>query len=401
MKYPIKGLKRMDKEIELNKILIVDDENFNLDLLEIALTELKNSEIIRATNGFQVLQQVYTTDIDLIILDISMPKLNGMDVVKKLKSTEETSYIPIIVVTSKTEDRYKALEVGAEEFLSKPIDIVELRFRVNNLLRLKKYTDLQVRFNQRLEEEVSKKENLLRNLAHVEQELELAREIQQSLVPKVYPESKVLDVYGRCTPAFEVGGDYFDVFVTENGNYTVFVISDVSGHGFASALISMQFRTLIRSKLYKEMKTFSQRIEEINNVMSLDNEEGSMFITGLFLRYCHKTQIMEFVNAGHHNPIGLQEMQYTKSIPIGIQEDIAYKSCSIEFKKGMQLLLYTDGIIEEENSEHEMYGNRIYTLYEAIQGETAREQTKLILESFHNFIERQKDDVTILIIKAI
>lgn len=391
----------MNEEIELNKILIVDDEPFNLDLLEVALTQLKNSQVIRATNGFQVLKEIYSSEIDLIILDISMPELDGMEVLEKLKNTEETSYIPVIVVTSKTEDRYKALEVGAEEFLSKPIDIVELRFRVNNLLRLKKYTDLHVKFNQRLEEEVSKKENLLRNLAHVEQELELAREIQQSLIPKVYPKSDVLDVYGSCSPAFEVGGDYFDVFQTEHGKYTVFVISDVSGHGFASALVSMQFRTLIRSKLNSETKSFSERIEEINTIISLDNEEGSMFITGLFLRYCHESQMMEIINAGHHNPIGIDDFDYAKGIPIGIQEQMPYASSSLKFIKGMQLLLYTDGIIEEENSQKEMYGNRIYTLQEKVKEHSAMEQNRIILASFHNFIERQKDDVTILIIKAI
>jgi len=390
-----------NEEIELNKILIVDDEAFNLDLLEIALTELKNSKIIRATNGFQVLKETYEKDIDLIILDISMPELDGMEVLDTLKNTKETSYIPVIVVTSKTEDRYKALEVGAEEFLSKPIDIVELRFRVNNLLRLKKYTDLQMKFNQRLEEEVSKKENLLRNLAHVEQELELAREIQQSLIPKVYPESNVLDVYGSCTPAFEVGGDYFDVFKTDHDHYTVFVISDVSGHGFASALVSMQFRTLIRSKLTNELTSFSSCIEDINNIISLDNEEGSMFITGLFLRYCHESKVMEVINAGHHDPIGLSDVEYSRGIPIGIQENMPYSSTSIPFTQGMQLLLYTDGIIEEENSEKEMYGDRIYALQEKLTSYSAIEQNKLILKSFHHFIERQKDDVTILIIKAI
>jgi len=256
-------------------------------------------------------------------------------------------------------------------------------------------------FNQRLEEEVSKKENLLRNLAHVEQELELAREIQQSLIPKVYPESESLDVYGSCTPAFEVGGDYFDVFRTENENYTVFVLSDVSGHGFASALVSMQFRTLIRSKLIREVENFSEKIEEINNIMSLENEESAMFITGLFLRYCHKTQMMEIVNAGHHDPIGIEEIKYAKSIPIGIQSDMPYSVSTVAFNKGMQLLLYTDGIIEEENKEQKMYGDRIYTIQEEVKEHNAFEQNRLILESFNNFIERQKDDVTILVIKAI
>jgi len=391
----------MNEDNKLNKILIVDDELFNLDLLEISLEGLTNSEIIRATNGFKVLKVTEEEKIDLIILDISMPELNGMQILTKLKADKKTSDIPIIVVTSKTEDRYKALEYGAEEFLSKPIDVIELRFRVNNLLRLKKYNDLQLLFKEQLALEIQKKENLLRNIAHVEQELELAREIQQSLIPQVYPESSSLDVYGSCTSAFEVGGDYFDVFKTKNNKYTIFIISDVSGHGFASALVSMQFRTLIRATLRDDTKDFSNLIENINNIMCTENSESSMFITGLFLRFCHQTEMMEIINAGHHNPIGLENMDYNRGIPIGIQENMPFPMSTTLFNKGMQMLLYTDGLIEEENSKGDLYGNRIYTLHDNIKLFSAKEQNRLILKNFNNFIDKQKDDVTLLSIKAI
>jgi len=387
--------------VEKNRILIVDDEPFNLDLLEISLEEIENSEIIRAMNGFKVLRTVSEIQIDLIILDISMPELDGIEVLKQLKKDDHYRYIPVIVVTSKTEDRYKALEHGAEDFLSKPIDIVELRFRVNNLLKLKKYNDLQQSFNQRLEEEIEKKEHLLRNLAHVEQELELAREIQQSLVPKTYPDSPGLDIFGSCTPAFEVGGDYFDAFKTECGGYTIFIMSDVSGHGFASALVSMQFRTLARAALIDAEKSLSSIVERINDVFSTENENGSMFITALFLRYCHKTKTMEFVNAGHHDPIGITDITYAAGIPLGIQAQMPFPVTSTPFEEGQSLLLYTDGIIEEENEEGEMYGDRIYTLQDNIKLLDAKAQSKLILKTYNDFIKKQNDDVTVLIIKAI
>ena len=386
---------------EKNKILIVDDEPFNLDLLEIALEELKNIEIIRATDGFQVLKKVTRMTIDLIILDISMPELDGIEVLKALKKDDKFQYIPVIVVTSKTEDRYRALENGAEDFLSKPIDITELRFRVNNLLKLKKYNNLQQSFNQLLEEEIEKKENLLRNLAHVEQELQLAREIQQSLIPKNYPTIPNIEVYGSCTSASEVGGDYFDVFPTQFNNYTIFIMSDVSGHGFASALIAMQFRMLARSELRDEKKTLSTIVENINNIFSDDNQSGSMFITGLFLRYCHKTQVIEFANAGHHDPIGIEGMNYPAGIPLGIQANMPFPTSSATLAKGESILLYTDGIIEEENEEGEMYGDRIYPLCKKVKIHTPEIQNKLILKSYYDFIKRQNDDVTILIIKAI
>ena len=387
--------------VEKNRILIVDDEPFNLDLLEISLENIENSEIIRAMDGFKVLKTVTEVQIDLIILDISMPELDGIEVLKQLKKDKNYRYIPVIVVTSKTEDRYRALEHGAEDFLSKPIDIVELQFRVNNLLKLKKFNDLQQSFNQRLEEEIEKKEHLLRNLAHVEQELELAREIQQSLVPKTYPDSPNLDIFGSCTPAFEVGGDYFDAFKTECGDYTIFIMSDVSGHGFASALVSMQFRTLARAALIDAEKPLSSIVERINDVFSTENENGSMFITALFLRYCHKTKTMEFVNAGHHDPIGLTDITYAAGIPLGIQAHMPFPVTSVPFEEGQSLLLYTDGIIEEENEEGEMYGDRIYTLHDNIKLLDAKAQSKLILKTYNDFIKKQNDDVTILIIKAI
>ena len=384
-----------------NQILIVDDEPFNLDLLEIALEDLESSQTIRATNGFEVLSTVLKQEIDLIILDISMPELDGMEVLKKLKKDNKHQYIPIIVVTSKTEDRYKALECGAEDFLSKPIDIIELKLRVSNLLKLKKFNDLQQSFNQLLEIEIEKKENLLRNLAHVEQELELAREIQESLVPTTYPKSPNLDIYGSCTPAFEVGGDYFDVFTTKHDNYTIFIMSDVSGHGFASALVSMQFRTLVRAYLRDESKTLSQIIEHINNIFSNENENGSMFITALFLRYSHKTKIMEFVNAGHHDPIGLEDVTFERGIPLGIQANMPFLTTTVPFNQQQSILLYTDGIIEEENEAGEMYGDRIYQLHNNIKGLNAETQNKLIVKTYNNFIKKQNDDVTTLIIKSL
>lgn len=387
-----------------NTILIVDDEPLNLEILELSLAELEEVEILSALNGFKALNHVRTHKVDLIILDLSMPELDGLEVLKILKEEKSLRYIPVIVVTGQSEDRYKALEMGAEDFLSKPIDVVELRFKVNNLLKLKKFSDLQQFFNQRLEEEVAKKEEQLRQFAQVEQELQLAREIQQRLIPKSYPKDTVLDIHGSCVSASEVGGDYLDVFKTDNGEYTVFIIADVSGHGFASALVSMQFRSLARIQLMKGGDDFGKEVERVNTVFSNDNQESSMFITALFLRYHHVTQTMESVNAGHFDPLGdvpLHHTAQTKGIPLGIQADIPYGVISTRFKSGDAMLLYTDGIIECENKKGEMYGNRLTGLYDCLHPFGAEDQIQVILEGFHEFIDTQSDDVTLLSIKAL
>jgi len=389
---------------QISNILIVDDEQINLEILELSLSELEDVEIIPALSGFKALYYIKNRPIDLILLDLSMPEIDGLEILKILKEDKDFQYIPVIVVTGKSEDRYKALGLGAEDFLSKPIDVVELRFKVNNLLKLKKFNDLQLFFNQRLEEEVAKKEKQLRKFAQVEQELQLAHEIQQRLIPKSYPSCSELDIYGSCVSASQVGGDYLDVFSSECGKYTIFIIADVSGHGFASALVSMQFRSLARMELIKGADDLGKEIEQINSVFSNDNQDGSMFITALFLRYNHETGVMESSNAGHFDPLGTPSLEHssaTKGIPLGIQAGMSYGVVSAPFKRGDALFLYTDGIIECENKDGVMYGNRFVGLYDCLLPFDAKAQIEVVLEAFHEFIDEQTDDVTLLSIKAI
>jgi len=388
---------------DINQILIVDDEPLNLEILELSLSELEKITIISALNGFKALEHIKSKAIDLIILDLSMPEMGGLEVLKILKSNEEFRYIPVIIATAKQEERYEALKMGAEDFLLKPIDVIELRFKVNNLLKLKNFNDLQKHFNQRLEEEVSKKEQQLKEFAQVEQELALARDIQQRLIPQTYPNCEQFTVFGSCVSASEVGGDYLDLFKTECNRYTVFIMADVSGHGFASALVSMQFRSLARMELMKGSDDFGKEIERVNTVFSNDNENGSMFITALFLRYNHETGVMESVNAGHFDPLDYPALEHTtatRGIPLGIQAEMPYGVVSAPFKSGDNLFLYTDGIFECENADGVMYGNRLNGLYDVIKDANVKEQIEVILEAFHAFIYKQNDDVTILAIKA-
>jgi len=141
-----------------NKILIVDDEPMNVALLE-AMLPVEKHDIIRAYNGLEAVEKAINLLPDIILLDIMMPEMNGYQVTRKLKNDPLTYHIPIVLVTALNgvKDKVKGLEVGADDFLSKPLDRTELTARVNSLLKVKAYHDHLLNYQKELEVEVARR----------------------------------------------------------------------------------------------------------------------------------------------------------------------------------------------------------------------------------------------------
>ena len=142
----------------IGTILVVDDQEFNLRLLEALLTPLGHT-VRFANDGMDCLEEVQKEKPDLILLDIMMPRMDGFETAAKLKNNDKTKNIPVVMVTSLTEvdERVKALECGADDFLSKPVNELELRARVNSLLEIKAYHDHMRDYQKKLESEVARR----------------------------------------------------------------------------------------------------------------------------------------------------------------------------------------------------------------------------------------------------
>jgi putative two-component system response regulator len=140
------------------KVMVVDDELLNLKLIA-AMLKPQGYEVILAKDGHECLSKALSDPPDLILLDIMMPGMNGFEVCAKLKQEESLAQVPVVMVTALQDvnDRVKALDGGADDFLTKPVDRMELRARVRSLLKVKAYNDHMVNYRQELESEVKRR----------------------------------------------------------------------------------------------------------------------------------------------------------------------------------------------------------------------------------------------------
>ena len=236
----------------------------------------------------------------------------------------------------------------------------------------------------------------------IESELRIARDIQMSMVPSVFPNVEGLDMYASMTPAKEVGGDLYNFLW--KGDMLYFCIGDVSGKGVPASLF-MTLATRGFLSLASTGKTPAEIATRMNAELSTNNEMG-MFVTMFICMYDLKQGRIEYCNAGHNPPvIGNAEGQYAfldvkeANAPIGLWPDLEYVGEEMDLPSGGIMLLYTDGLNEAENRQQEQYGEdriiQLMTSHASLSMRDIIEALKADTDQFRDGAE-QNDDLTML-----
>ena len=236
----------------------------------------------------------------------------------------------------------------------------------------------------------------------IESELRIARNIQMSMVPNIFPDMDGIDLYAAMTPAKEVGGDLYGYLL--QGDELYFCVGDVSGKGVPASLFMAQATRLFRTLAAQHMMP-SEICTRMNNALTEDNEQG-MFVT-MFMGLIHlKSGRMEFCNAGHNPPLldnPPHYMEMESNAPIGLWPGIDFVGECIENVKGMPILVYTDGLNEAENEHQEQFSD------ERLMASLANKSfgsAKEVVEFLRSEVEKHRngadpnDDLTILCLKV-
>ena len=244
----------------------------------------------------------------------------------------------------------------------------------------------------------------------LQQTLEVARELQQHLLPRRAPEIAGLDIAGRSIYSEKIGGDYFDYIDAGDGSdKIVVVVGDVSGHGIPSALLMTTARALLRQRISLP-GDIRQIVADVNLRLCRDIEESGQFMTLFYAELAPAEKTLRWVRAGHdpallyHPDTGDFEQLMGEGTTLGVSCDVHFEEHRQRLRTGEILLLYTDGVREARNPDGDMFGEApMRRVVREHHGESAERIVAAILselDAFRGSQNRREDDTTLVVVKV-
>lgn len=378
------------------QILVIDDDPIVRMVLKNALKE-QEYKVTFAKRGDEGLEQARQLRPALIICDWLMPGLDGLEVCRSVKADPTLAAAFFILLTSRSaiEDRVRGLDSGADDFLSKPIEMNELKARVRSGLRL--YQSSQEL--QKLAQDLQQQKQTM------EAELAEAAAYVQSLLPDRLTGAIATD---SCfIPSRQLGGDCFDYFWLNSNHFALYLL-DVSGHGLGAALPSASVQNLLRSQSLQgvNFEEPAEVLQALNKVFQMTMHYDRYF-TIWYGVYNWQTRQLKYASAGHPPAVLISsdaaELHYlkTKGTPIGLFPDVQYRSDCCQIAEKSTLYLFSDGIYEIKKSDGSLLG--LQNCAQLLQSKHCFDAENLtaILQAIQSFQETEifEDDCSLLQLK--
>ncbi len=381
-------------------LLVVDDNEDNRYTLTRRLDRDGYKNLAVAATGREALDKLGAQTFDLVLLDIMMPDMNGYEVLERMKVTPALRDIPVIMISALDEidSVIRCIELGAEDYLSKPFNPTLLRARIGASLEKK-----------RLRDEVR------RNLKRLEQELNSARALQLAMLPNQFPAWSPIHpvcVHAVMEPAWEVGGDLYDCFHASPDRFC-FLVGDVSGKGATAAMFMARARSLVRIavSLWQDWRhddiDLGILVEAVNRELCQNNGDR-MFVTMFLGLIDTRTGNVSFINAGHPPPYLLSATGETRtidgkpSLPLGIRAQARFHARTIAIEPGDALFVCSDGVFEAMNDKGEFFSmDRLSELLRKSHAAEPQEIVRAIKHAVDVFAADvpRADDVTALALR--
>ena len=380
-------------------LLVVDDNRVNRLVLVRHLEEQGHC-VTAAVNGCEALEILRARPIDLVLLDIEMPAMNGYEVLSTMKRDSRLRHIPVIMVTAvdEMESTIRCIELGAEDYLPKPFNPVLLRARIGASLEKKHLRD---------------KEQLY--LKSLEREMEIGREIQAGFLPTELPQAPGWEIAASLKSAREVAGDFYDAFYLQSERKICLVIADVCDKGVGAALFMTLCRSLLRFTMgftdalgeRSPAARLSYAVTLTNRYIANTHGDTGMFATSFVGLLDPVTGNLTYVNAGHECPLVVDVEKHctplTRTGPaVGVVADTEFMVREVQLDPGDLLFTFTDGVPDALNSAGNTFGHERLT--SLLEGHTS---AGVLVADLHAALDRytagteQFDDITLLVVRRL
>ena len=378
------------------KILVVDDEP---DLEPLVLQRMRRHirrgryEFVFAHNGVEALEQLAADrSIDMVVSDINMPRMDGLTLLEQIPNVSPDIRAIIVSAYGDMKNIRTAMNRGAFDFVTKPVDFDDLQFTIDRTLE----------HIEQWREALSTRDKLVA----LQNELDVASKMQQSILPTVFPSGPSYKTFGTMHPARNVGGDFFDVIRLQDDKIGL-AIADVSDKGVPAALFMMSSRTLLKGSAIGTLEGPGAVLAEVNNLLNEDETTG-MFVTMLYAIYDPATGEFTYASGGHDPPLvvhadGSSEMKpLTGGIALGVLGGLEYRQDSFTLAAGDTVCLYTDGVTEATNQQGELMGiEGVQALFAAAPPMDAEQSCLAMLNTVLEYTGEapQHDDITCLTLR--